>query len=153
MSPYQSMKSKLWIFVLNNFGKYVFYRKIWSLWKMLLTKFFFFLFLIQVQATNSSYHCCTGVIQKPCGDGRGNGGLPNVYFLHKPFKVKLSIDGYGGQRCPKICPHGLRMIPQLLIHCVPVKYTLNLRDFYLKMTKCEEHPVNCGCHSLTWSST
>ena len=43
-------------------------------------------------------------------DMAGGGGLPNVSItkLHKPLKSKIvhKRGGGGGQKCPKICPHG-----------------------------------------------
>ena len=34
-------------------------------------------------------------------------GLPSVYTTIKTLLSKISTKGEGGQKCPKICPHGL----------------------------------------------
>ena len=39
----------------------------------------------------------------------GGGGSWNVHFTNKAYLVKLSTKGEGGQKSPKIGPHGLCM--------------------------------------------
>ena len=41
----------------------------------------------------------------------GEGGCQMSILLHKPYLVKWSTKGEGGQKCLKICPHGLWMTP------------------------------------------
>ena len=50
-------------------------------------------------------------MHKPCGHtAMGEGGSSNVHFTNKAYLVKLSTKG-GGQKSPKIGPHGLCMAP------------------------------------------
>ena len=43
------------------------------------------------------------------------GGLPKVHMVFRGVIQKSTMVGRGGQKCPKIGPHGLRMPPRLLL--------------------------------------
>ena len=53
-------------------------------------------------------------------DMEGGRGVSQMsMLLHKPYLVKWSAKGEGGQKSPKNCPHGLWMPPYVDVHrCV-----------------------------------
>ena len=58
-------------------------------------------------------HMAIGVILKPCGPLGGEGGL-KILKNGPRYSSKLVHvgGGGGGQKCPKIGPHGLSMTPK-----------------------------------------